>query len=85
MGFGKMKVRTKIRSGRGSADAEATVEALAENWKAMEDAIASLTQAEKDELKAHFNDFEGEGDLGDILFGRGDDFVSRVKFLDGEV
>ena len=84
MGFGRIKIKTRVRTGRGSADADAIIEAVIGNWSNMQQAIDTLTQEEKDEMRKHFNEskIDSDGDLGDILFGSADDFDSRVKFLD---
>ena len=41
--FGKVKIRTRVRTGRGSADADAIVEAMIENWDNMQAALNALT------------------------------------------
>ena len=85
MGFTKLKVQAKVKSGRGSADATAVVEAMMDAWDDLQTAIGKLTPEQKTELENHFNEFlEGEDDLGTILFGSPEDFESRVKFLDDE-
>ena len=86
MAFGKLKVKAKTKSGRGSVDPAAIIDAVKHSWNDLQTAIGTLSETEKDELRSHFNDFiEDEGDLGDILFGTADDFESRLKFLDDEV
>merc|ERR1712032_703401 len=86
MGFSKLKVSAKVKSGRGSADATAVVEAMMDAWDDLQEAIGKLNEEEKKQLTDHFNGFiDGEDDLGDILFGSAEDFDSRVKFLDDEV
>ena len=86
MGLTKLKVNAKVKSGRGSADAAAVVDALTEVWEDVQTALNKLTQDEADAIKDHFNKFiDGEDDLGDALFGTSEDFDSRVKFLDDEV
>ena len=86
MGFSKLKVSAKVKSGRGSADATAVVEAMMESWDDLQEAIGKLSAEEKKEIEDHFNTFiDGEDDLGTILFGSAEDFDSRVKFLDDEV
>ena len=86
MGFTKLKVSAKVKSGRGSADATAVVEAMMDAWEDLQEAINKLSEEEKKEIEDHFNTFiDGEDDLGSILFGSAEDFDSRVKFLDDEV
>ena len=86
MGFTKLKVSAKVKSGRGSADATAVVEAMMDAWEDLQEAINKLSEEEKKEIEDHFNGFiDGEDDLGSILFGSAEDFDSRVKFLDDEV
>ena len=86
MGLTKLKVNAKVKSGRGSADAAAVVEALTEVWDDVQTALGKLSAEESEAIKEHFNKFvDGEDDLGDALFGTAEDFDSRVKFLDDEV
>ena len=86
MGFGALKVKAKAKSGRGSVDASAVVDAMMTTWDDLQNAIGNLSEEEQQQLKDHFNGFiDGEDDLGDILFGTAEDFDSRVKFLDDEV
>ena len=86
MPFGKLKVKAKAKSGRGSVDAAACIDAVKNTWGDLQAAIATMSENEKDQLKDHFNGLiEDECDLGDILFGSADDFESRLKFLDDEV
>ena len=86
MGLTKLKVAAKVKSGRGSADATAVVDALTEVWDDVQAALGELSEEARAEIKDHFNNhIDGEDDLGDILFGTSDDFDSRVKFLDDEV
>ena len=86
MGLTKLKVNAKVKSGRGSQDATAVVEALMNVWDDMQEALNGLEGEQQQEIRDHFNSFiPGEDDLGDALFGTGEDFDSRVKFLDDEV
>ena len=86
MGLTKLKVNAKVKSGRGSADAAAVVDAMTEVWDDIQTSLAKLTPEESEAIKNHFNSFiEGEDDLGDCLFGTSEDFDSRVKFLEDEV
>ena len=86
MGLTKLKVNAKVKSGRGSADAAAVVDALTEVWGEVQTALSKLSDGERDDIKKHFNEYvENEDDLGDSLFGSAEDFDSRVKFLDDEV
>ena len=86
MGLTKLKVNAKVKSGRGSADAAAVVDALTEVWGEVQTALSKLSDSERDDIKKHFNEYvENEDDLGDSLFGSAEDFDSRVKFLDDEV
>ena len=86
MGLTKLKVNAKVKSGRGSADAAAVVDALTEVWDDVQAALGKLGEEETDAIREHFNKFiDGEDDLGDALFGTSEDFDSRVKFLDDEV
>ena len=86
MVFGALRVKAKAKSGRGSIDANAVVEAMMTAWDDLKSAIAGLPENEQQELRDHFNNFiEDEDDLGDILFGDADAFDSKIKFLDDEM
>ena len=86
MGFGKLKVKAKAKSGRGSVDAAAVIDAVMNTWADLQKAITAMDPSDQDALKEHFNScIDGEADLGDILFGSADEFESRLKFLDDEV
>ena len=86
MAFGKLKVKAKTKSGRGSVDPASIIDAVCSSWKDLQNAIKTMSPEEQDELRSHFNNFiDDEGDLGDILFGSADDFESRLKFLDDDI
>ena len=86
MAFGKLKVKAKTKSGRGSVDPAAIIDAVCGAWKDLQNAINTMNPEEQDELRSHFNQLiEDECDLGDILFGSSEDFESRLKFLDDEI
>ena len=47
MGFTKLKVQAKVKSGRGAADAMAVVEAVMESWDDLQAAIEKLSAEDK--------------------------------------
>ena len=89
MGFGALKVKAKAKSGRGSVDAAAIVEAVCDCWDDLQEAIKGMSDEEQAELKKHFNDFGDDLDadgLGDVLFGDdSSDFDTKVQFLSDDV
>ena len=86
MGLTKLKIKAKVKDGRGNQDATVVIECCIEVWDDLQEALGKLKEEEKKEIEDHFNAFiEGEDDLGSILFGSAEDFDSRVKFLDDEV
>ena len=86
MAFGKLKVKAKAKSGRGSVDASAVIDAVKETWEPLQNALKEMEEADQKALREHFNNLiDGETDLGEILFGTAEDFESRLKFLDDEV
>ena len=83
--FAQLKVAAKTKAGRGSADAQAVIEALKDSWDDLAEAIKNMSGTDQESLKDHFNKFDSENDdLGDILFGSYDDFESRMTMLDTE-
>ena len=81
MGFGTKKIKAKARAGRGSLDAQAIEEALIGAWEALQDELDEQEEAVQDQIKAHFNNFNACGNLGDLLFGDASDFTSAVGNL----
>ena len=42
MGFGKLKVKAKAKSGRGSVDAAAVIDAVKNTWGGLQEAINAM-------------------------------------------
>ena len=87
MGFGKLKVKCRMRGARGTADANSIFRVVIESWKDLHEATSNLSPEEQQAVKDHFNNLiDGEDDLGDILFGDdqdgADEFEQRVIQLD---
>ena len=86
MAFGKLKVKARCKAGRGSVNAEAVIEAMENTWGDLRAAIDALEEEEQHQLKDHFNNLiEDHDNLGDILFGDADDFVSAVNFMENDL
>ena len=81
MGFRKLNVKAKAKSGRGCMDAQLIEEALIDSWELLS---ATLEENEdvKDEITEHFNNINEDYDnLGDILFGDAAAFKSALDQL----
>ena len=64
--FSKLKVSAKQKAGRGTKDAEAVMDALKDCWDDLSTKIQEMSEAEKTELRNHFNTLiDEEDDLGD--------------------
>ena len=48
MPFGKLKVKAKAKSGRGSVDAAACIDAVKNTWEDLQSAIKTMSEDEKD-------------------------------------
>merc|ERR1711971_515810 len=81
MGFGTRIIKAKARAGRGSLDARAIEEALTGAWEALQDELDEQNEAIQDQIKAHINNFNKCGNLGDPLFGDASDFTSALGNL----
>ena len=58
---------------------------MVQSWDELESELAKLDKEDNDLLRGHFNEcVEGEDDLGDILFGNREDFITRIDLLDEE-
>ena len=58
-----------LKQGRGSLDNAAVWQAVVDNWDDLQEQFEEKEEAEKEEMKEHFNEFiDGEDDLGDVLF-----------------
>ena len=87
MAFGRLRVKARCKPGRGSVDASAVIDAMINTWDDLREAIDGLEDAEKDQLREHFNSLLADEDdtLGDILFGSVDDFKQCVDVLQDDV
>ena len=62
-----MKIKFKTKPARGEESADAIAKDMEYNW----DVLDNLIEADKTELKTHFNELiDDEKDLGDHLFGK---------------
>ena len=84
MGFGKLKVKCRMRGARGTADANSIFRAVIDSWSDLTEATGNLSAEEQQAVRDHFNTLiEDQDDLGDILFGDdADEFEQRVIQLD---
>ena len=84
MGFGKLKVKCRMRGARGTADANSIFRAVIDSWSDLTEATGNLSAEEQQAVRDHFNNLiEDQDDLGDILFGDdADEFEQRVIQLD---
>ena len=87
MGFGKLKVKCRMRGARGTMDANSIFKAVIDSWKDLAEACGNLAPEEQQAVRDHFNNLiEDNDDLGDILFGDdADEFEQRVIQLDGQL
>ena len=46
MAFGKLKVKAKVKSGRGSVDAAAVIDAVTNTWDDLQKAIGTMSNEE---------------------------------------
>ena len=82
MGFGQLKVKAKAKSGRGCMDNQLIEDAITDSWTTLTEALEEAEDDDKAQIKEHFNGFsDGNGNLGDILFGDADGFKSAVADL----
>ena len=81
MGFGSHKVKAKAKNGRGSLDAVAIEDALTNSWDALQDSHEEQEDGVEEQIKDHFNNFNAQGNLGDLLFGDVDDFKAGIATL----
>ena len=82
--FCKIGLKKKAKSGRGTVDAEAVIEAMKDCWAELAAAIDNnMSKNEQAEMLNHFNGlFEDCDDLGEVLFGSYEDFEMRINMLD---
>ena len=86
VGASKPSLRIKPRRGRGSSDPEAIKSALLDNWEDVQSYLNQYADAEKEQVKEHFNKlFDGDYEqLGDNMFGTSDDFGAYLIELNDE-
>ena len=84
--FGCFGVNIKTKDGRGiGEDPGAIVDAMEDVWDELNEKLESDSDGLAGELRQMFNtNWPNEDDLGEILFGKFEDFKSRVKYLDDE-
>merc|ERR1712010_321727 len=84
MGFIRLRLAVKAKSGRGRADPAAVIDACHSNWSMIHDALTSVGPEDEKAIREYFNTLvDDEDDLGDILFGEdADDFKNRLDLLD---
>ena len=86
MGFRKLLIKAKAKTGRGTLSSKVIITAMKDYWKELQEELEKLPQDEQNEFKDHFNGLiDDEEDLGDILFGNYETFWSRIKNLDDEI
>ena len=75
MGFSKLLVKAKAKTGRGTLSSQVIITAMKDYWKELQEAIQEMPQDEQDAFKDHFNSLiDDEQDLGNILFGNYETF-----------
>ena len=83
----KVKMLYRPKEKRGTADAPVILEALKENFDAMQEAIANLATNDLNEMEEYFNNITSEKELGTVLFNTEnsyEDVLAKINELDDE-
>ena len=77
-----IKVKKGSKGARGTEQSDQLIDMLSENWEQYQDAFKGKSEAEQEELLAHFESINE--DLGDCLFGDSASAEDVKKFVDGK-
>ena len=83
--FHVKKMKVKPNMGRGSVDATSVMEALRDNWEAVQEMLQNYSEEEQSAIKEHFNSFDEDNKtLGDALFGDYGGMEDAIGMLDDD-